>query len=69
LNRWGALTRIHFGDWRAVLADGEAFRTAGCPACNRPFYNERPGGTMYNYARELTADEAAQALQEAELEV
>jgi biotin synthase len=67
-NAWGALAKIRFGAWRAVLADGEAFRTAGCPACNRPFYNERPGGTIYNYARPLTAQEALQAVRDAELE-
>ena len=27
----------------------EAFLTSGCPGCNRPFYNERPGGLIYNY--------------------
>lgn len=25
-----------------------AFYTSGCPDCNRPFYNESPGGTIYN---------------------
>jgi biotin synthase len=44
-----------------LLADGDAFRTPGCSACNRPYYNERPGGTMYNYPRPLTASEAAVA--------
>lgn len=43
---------------RALLADGEAFRTAGCPGCNRPYYNEHPGGVTYNYPRPLTAGEA-----------
>lgn len=43
---------------RDTLAGGEAFRTAGCPGCNRPYYNERPGGPMYNYPRALTPDEA-----------
>lgn len=23
--------------------------TSGCPECNRPYYNERPSGPMYNY--------------------
>ena len=41
-----------------LLADGAAFRTSGCPDCNRPYYNERPGGVMYNYPRPLTPDEA-----------
>lgn len=49
-------------DLRAWLAAGEAFRTAGCPDCNRPYYNERPGGVIYNYPRPLTADEAAAAI-------
>lgn len=48
-------------------AAGEPFQTSGCPDCNRPFYNEQPGGTMYNYPRPLTAEEAAQAVQETEL--
>lgn len=25
------------------------FMTSGCPGCNRPYYNERPNGQMYNY--------------------
>ncbi|MGC8933076.1 MAG: radical SAM protein [Candidatus Methanodesulfokora sp.] len=32
----------------------DAFLTSGCPGCNRPFYNERPGGPIYNYpSREM----------------
>ncbi|MDR3561648.1 MAG: radical SAM protein [Negativicutes bacterium] len=54
-------------DLGAVLADGQAFQTSGCPDCNRPYYNERPGGVMYNYPRPLTAVEAAQALDECRL--
>ena len=34
---------------RRVVSDGEAFRTSGCPNCNRPYYNERPTGPLYNY--------------------
>lgn len=64
----GTMTGINPVGWRDALASGEAFRTSGCPACNRPFYNERPGGTMYNYARPLTTDEAQQALAEMEIE-
>jgi lipoyl synthase len=41
--------------------DGGPFQTSGCPDCNRPYYNERPGGVMYNYPRPLTADEAVRA--------
>jgi lipoyl synthase len=44
------------------LADGEAFRTSGCPGCNRPYYNERPGKTIYNYHRPLDEKELEAAL-------
>jgi biotin synthase-related radical SAM superfamily protein len=32
-----------------VIKSGEPFRTSGCPSCNRPFYNEKPSGPIYNY--------------------
>jgi len=44
------------------LAGGEAFRTSGCPGCNRPYYNERPGKTIYNYHRPLDEKEFEAAL-------
>jgi biotin synthase len=44
-----------------TLETGRPFRTSGCPDCNRPLYNERPGGTMYNYPVALEAEERAQA--------
>jgi len=47
-----------------ALEIGTPFRTSGCPDCNRPLYNERPGGTMYNYAAPLTEDEKALAREE-----
>ena len=53
--------------WQALLAGGEAFRTSGCPGCNRPFYNERPGGTMYNYPTALSSRQEQQAIAELEL--
>ena len=49
----------------AVLADGEAFRTSGCPgrtlpsACNRPFANERPGDRIRNYPFPLNEQDKA----------
>ncbi len=46
----------------ALLGSGDAFRTAGCPDCNRPYYNERPGGVMYNYPRPLTPHEVQEAV-------
>jgi biotin synthase len=38
---------------------GDAFCTSGCPGCNRPFYNERPSGPLFNYPRSLTPEEAS----------
>lgn len=44
------------------LAGGGAFQTSGCPDCNRPYYNDRPGGVLYNYHRRLNAREIEDAL-------
>ena len=55
---------VHLG--APLPAGGEAFRTSGCPDCNRPFYNEQPSGPMYNYPRPLTAGEAERAIIEME---
>jgi biotin synthase len=45
-----------------LLADGRAFQTAGCPGCNRPYYNERPGRAVYNYPRPLYPKEIEAAI-------
>jgi biotin synthase-related radical SAM superfamily protein len=37
---------------RRVIRTGHPFLTSGCPDCNRPYYNERPGGPIYNYPRQ-----------------
>jgi biotin synthase-related radical SAM superfamily protein len=42
---------------RRMVGDGEAFRTSGCPDCNRPYYNERPVGPLYNYPRKPNPEE------------
>jgi biotin synthase len=56
-------------DLGAVLPEiGEPFQTSGCPDCNRPYYNERPGGVIYNYPRPLSPSEAARAMTEMEIE-
>jgi biotin synthase len=52
----------------ALPSDSEPFRTSGCPDCNRPFYNEQPGGPLYNYPRPLTAAEAERAIKEMEIQ-
>jgi lipoyl synthase len=38
---------------------GAAFQTSGCKDCNRPYYNEKPSGPIYNYPRKLTKQEIA----------
>ncbi len=42
-----------------MIRTGEPFRTSGCPGCNRPYYNERPGGPIFNYPRRPSAKETA----------
>jgi biotin synthase len=42
---------------RRVIGEGEAFRTSGCPDCNRPYYNERPAGPLYNYPNKPRPEE------------
>jgi len=44
---------------KSTIRRGRAFMTSGCPGCNRPYYNERPGGPLYNFPRKPTSDEIA----------
>jgi biotin synthase-related radical SAM superfamily protein len=52
---------LDFGVGKNVLSDvvrtGRPFQTSGCKDCNRPFYNEKPGGPLFNFPRELSAQE------------
>ncbi|WP_378954523.1 radical SAM protein [Pelosinus sp. sgz500959] len=48
----------------SIIGDGQAFQTSGCDDCNRPYYNERPGGLIYNYPRHLTTLEITKAIDE-----
>lgn len=52
---------------RQVLSSGAAFQTTGCKGCNRPYYNERPTGPMFNFPRSLTEDEIRHAMDESKL--
>ncbi|MEM3725734.1 MAG: radical SAM protein [Candidatus Bathyarchaeia archaeon] len=40
-----------------IVRSGAPFLTSGCPNCNRPYYNEKPSGPIYNYPRTLTEKE------------
>jgi lipoyl synthase len=44
-----------------VIDTGKPFLTSGCPGCNRPYYNERPGGPLYNFPRQLLPEEIREA--------
>lgn len=46
---------------RKVINMGTAFMASGCPGCNRPYYNERPGGPLFNYPRRPSEKELAEA--------
>ena len=45
---------------KSIVRSGEPFRTSGCPGCNRPYYNERPSGPIYNYAWKPRPEEIAE---------
>ena len=40
------------------------FETSGCPGCNRPMYNERPRGAIYNHSAPLSKDQIGKANRE-----
>ena len=42
-----------------IIENGNPFQTSGCPNCNRPFYNEKPSGPIYNYPRNIRKEELA----------
>ncbi len=42
---------------RNFVEESEAFRTTGCPGCNRPYYTSKPSGPIYNYPRKLNENE------------
>jgi biotin synthase-related radical SAM superfamily protein len=46
---------------REIVETGEPFVTSGCPGCNRPYFNERPGGIIYNCPKQPRFEEIAEA--------
>jgi len=34
---------------KSAIRSGAPFLTSGCPNCNRPYYNEKPSGPIYNF--------------------
>jgi biotin synthase len=49
---------------RQIIWSGKPFQTSGCPDCNRPYYNERPSGPIYNYPKPLSVEEIEKAVEE-----
>ncbi|HSQ87701.1 radical SAM protein [Romboutsia sp.] len=49
------------------IENGYPFEIRGCKNCNRPYYNERPGSTIYNYSRRLREEEIQLAIKEINL--
>jgi len=43
-----------------IIRDGKPFQTSGCPDCNRPYYNEKPSGPVYNYPRPCKPEEISE---------
>jgi biotin synthase-related radical SAM superfamily protein len=69
-NRHATLTDMHFdtngkitnfginkAQLTQIVESGKPFLTSGCPDCNRPFYNEKPSGPIYNYPRNPKPEE------------
>ena len=50
-----------------IVEAGTPFLTSGCPNCNRPFYNEKPSGPIYNYPRKIRQEEIAEIKQQLDL--
>jgi len=43
-----------------IIQTGEPFLTSGCPNCNRPYYNEKPSGPIYNYPKGISKKELSE---------
>jgi biotin synthase-related radical SAM superfamily protein len=63
---------VDFGVLQSMLEEalehGIPFKTTGCPGCNRPYYNEKPSGPIYNYPRPLSHDEIVEVKKQFEKE-
>jgi biotin synthase-related radical SAM superfamily protein len=52
----------------SIVESGKPFLTSGCPDCNRPFYNEKPSGPIYNYPRKIRPEELSTIKKQLRLE-
>jgi biotin synthase-related radical SAM superfamily protein len=55
---------IDFGvsqrELNSAIQSGCPFVTSGCPDCNRPYYNEKPSGPLFNFPTQPTSEEIRQ---------
>ena len=42
---------------KPIIESAEPFQTSGCKDCNRPFYNEKPSGPIYNFPKKPNKEE------------
>lgn len=47
-----------------IIKNTSAFKTAGCPNCNRPYYTSSPGQEMDGFPRDLLPEEQSLIFQE-----
>lgn len=47
----GSIKSVNFNKQclKDIITTGIPFMTSGCEGCNRPYYNERPSGPIYNF--------------------
>lgn len=66
----GYLEEIEMDEYiKMDILKGKPFEIKGCKNCNRPYYNERPGHTIYNYSRKLSKEEIKLAIKEINLDI
>jgi biotin synthase len=65
-NELGQITSfgLHEHALKEVVRGGEPFMTSGCPGCNRPYANERPGEEPRNYPFKPSPLDVARAWRE-----
>jgi biotin synthase len=51
-------------DLEGIINSGLPFQTSGCPGCNRPYYNEKPSGPIYNFPKTLNKEEITKIREE-----
>ena len=47
----GKISKLKIPKYEKNVMRGLPFLTSGCPGCNRPYYNERPSGKIYNFPK------------------